>query len=148
MKTAILIDGSFFYIKFKAKNKRHPTQEDVRKLIDETLKAPELQDSILFRAYYYDCYPFDEKVKHPLTKDEINYKETDVMHTDFPDPVVPAINRCGMLTKSAAMAEPATSRPNAIARGDRIFENASVSRIGRRRTIDACLLGTSMPTYD
>ena len=83
MKTAILIDGSFFYIKFRGKNKRHPTPEDVRKLIDKTLTAPELKDSILFRAYYYDCYPFDEEVKNPLTKEKINYAETDVFKARF-----------------------------------------------------------------
>jgi hypothetical protein len=73
LKVAILIDGSFFSKKFYHRNKKHPNPNDVKKLIDTALADPTLKDSILFRAYYYDCYPYNESAKHPITKQKIDY---------------------------------------------------------------------------
>ena len=42
-------------------------------------------------------------------------------HTDFPDPVVPPINRCGMVVRSTAKGVPSTSRPSATASGDLLY---------------------------
>jgi uncharacterized LabA/DUF88 family protein len=78
LKVAILIDGSFFSKKFYHRNKKHPNPNDVKKLIDTALADPTLKDSILFRAYYYDCYPYNESAKHPITKQKFDYSDTNV----------------------------------------------------------------------
>ena len=68
-------------------------------------------------------------------------------HTLLPEPVVPAISRCGMADRSQAAARPATSLPRAKRSGERIFLKASVSISSRRATRLISVLGTSMPTY-
>jgi hypothetical protein len=41
-----------------------------------------------------------------------------LMPTDLPDPVVPAINRCGIFCRSATIGLPAMSLPRAIVNED------------------------------
>lgn len=70
-KVAILIDGGFFIQRFKALNKKkNPGKADVEKLIEDIMqklnaKSGTSFEDILFRSYYYDCYPFDKKIKDP-----------------------------------------------------------------------------------
>ncbi len=45
----------------------------------------------------------------------------EVIHTLFPEPVVPAIKICGIVPRSAATGSPETSRPRAIASEDCIL---------------------------
>ncbi len=68
-------------------------------------------------------------------------------HTDLPDPVVPAISRCGMPVRSAAIAFPETSCPRAKRSGrfSRRWK-ASLSMISRNATSEMSSLGTSIPT--
>lgn len=69
-KVNILIDGGFFIQKFKEREGRLPDADDIEtevKIIMEKTQAKtgtECKD-ILFRVYYYDCTPFDGKVKKP-----------------------------------------------------------------------------------
>ena len=67
-------------------------------------------------------------------------------HTDLPEPVVPAISRCGICVKSAEIGRPSTDMPSAIASGDLIFRKLSDSIISRRLTSAAFGFGTSTPT--
>lgn len=78
MKTAILIDGSFFQKKFYHVHRRNPSAQDVSDVISKTLSDDEFKDDTLFRTYYYDCYPFDKKLKHPITKNITDYKTTPI----------------------------------------------------------------------
>ena len=69
-KVNILIDGGFFIQKFKEREGKMPTADDVeaevKTIMVETQKktGTDCKD-ILFRVYYYDCTPFDGKVKKP-----------------------------------------------------------------------------------
>ena len=43
---------------------------------------------------------------------------SELMHTDFPEPVVPAIRRCGILLRSATTGLPLMSLPSASVNGE------------------------------
>jgi len=69
------------------------------------------------------------------------------MVIDFPEPVLPATNKCGILAKSTKTASPATSRPKGKT-SKSLSKKRSDSTKFRKRTINFCLLGTSIPTSD
>ena len=87
IKTAILIDGAFFlkrYRKLYRKDNRNP--EKVAKNLYTichkhlTIKNKSDQSEIqgnLYRIFYYDCYPLEFKIHHPITEKIINFSETD-----------------------------------------------------------------------
>ena len=66
--------------------------------------------------------------------------------TDFPDPVAPAISRCGIFAKSAMTARPSRSFPRAIGSAARICRNSVDSSTSRSTTISGVGFGTSTPT--
>ncbi len=66
--------------------------------------------------------------------------------TLLPEPVAPAISRCGILDRSTAWARPATSRPSANVSVDPDAEKSTSSRIRRSATMLNSLLGISIPT--
>ena len=68
-------------------------------------------------------------------------------HTLFPDPVVPAISRCGIARRSAHTDSPETSWPRQSARGELCFVYASDSSKSRSATCELSAFGTSMPIY-
>ena len=65
--------------------------------------------------------------------------------TDLPDPVVPAIIRCGMRARSATIALPLMSLPSARDSRPGGFCTSSLDRISLRKTVSRLLFGTSMP---
>ena len=69
-----------------------------------------------------------------------------LMHTDFPDPVAPATNRCGMDAKSPITVRPYTSFPSASG----IFflgeQKAGSCKSSRRGTATFFRLTISIPT--
>ncbi len=68
--------------------------------------------------------------------------------TLFPDPVAPAINRCGIFIRSAIIGLPAISFPREMVILDAASINSGHSRISRRYTMEMSLLGTSIPRAD
>ena len=66
--------------------------------------------------------------------------------TLLPEPVAPAISRCGILDRSTAWARPATSRPSANVSVDPDAEKSTSSRIRRSATMLNSLFGISIPT--
>ena len=66
--------------------------------------------------------------------------------TLLPEPVAPAMSRCGILARSTAWALPATSRPRAKVRVEPDALKSSSSRMRRRATTLKSLFGISMPT--
>ncbi len=69
-----------------------------------------------------------------------------LIHTDFPEPVAPAIRRWGILAISATTGCPPISFPAVKQILEAWLWNSLVSIISRNRTITFSLLGTSMPT--
>ncbi len=69
----------------------------------------------------------------------------ELMQTDLPEPVAPAINRWGILPRSHRITSPPTSRPRAATSGLFSFWNSSDSKRLLRSTERIFLLGISMP---
>ena len=80
-KVNILIDGGFYVQKFKEREGRLPNANDIENeiavIMTETQKktGADCKD-ILFRVFYYDCSPFDGKVKKPGETVETDYLQT------------------------------------------------------------------------
>src|SRR6185503_16469609 len=68
------------------------------------------------------------------------------MQTDFPDPVAPAMSRCGIFARSAMTGRPSRSLPSAIGSAARAFWKSRDSISSRNATISAFGFGTSTPT--
>lgn len=80
-KVNILIDGGFFIQKFKERTGNHPTANDIEAEVSKIMNATQAKTGsdckdILFRVYYYDCTPFDGKVKKPGDTHETDYSLT------------------------------------------------------------------------
>jgi len=72
----------------------------------------------------------------------------ELVHTDLPEPVVPAISTWGSRSMSPTMFRPPMSRPRAKATLDLCSVNSRDSITSRISTGVTCLLGTSMPTTE
>ncbi|OQA13431.1 MAG: hypothetical protein BWY62_01348 [Firmicutes bacterium ADurb.Bin356] len=70
------------------------------------------------------------------------------IQTLLPEPVAPAIKRCGIFDKSATIILPAISLPSASVTGDFAFINSLLSTMSRSTTVAVSLLGISIPTAD
>ena len=66
--------------------------------------------------------------------------------TLFPDPVEPAISRCGIVSSGDTLMRPLASFPSGIVSRDADLVNSSDSRICRRLISSRRVFGTSMPT--
>ena len=80
-KVNSLIDGGFFVQKFKEREGRLPNANDIENeiavIMAETQKKTGANcKDILFRVFYYDCSPFDGKVKKPGDTVETDYSQT------------------------------------------------------------------------
>ena len=69
-----------------------------------------------------------------------------LIHTDLPDPVAPAIRRCGIPLRSAMILLPEMSFPTTNEILDLAFSNSSDSRRSLISTDDGLSFSTSMPT--
>ena len=69
-----------------------------------------------------------------------------LIQTDLPEPVVPAINRCGILAILAVITLPAISRPAQKVTFDSLALNSLEEASSSKDTITLSLLGTSIPT--
>ena len=65
--------------------------------------------------------------------------------TDLPEPVVPAIRRCGMRARFATTGSPPMSLPSARGSAWALSPKALAERISRRRTLSRSSFGSSMP---
>ena len=68
--------------------------------------------------------------------------------TDLPEPVVPAINKCGIFCKSATIGLPAISFPKAMESGDDSSSKVLERNISPKTTKALLSLGTSIPIKD
>ena len=69
-----------------------------------------------------------------------------LMHTDLPDPVVPAMSRCGILAISKIIMLPATSLPRHAVSLLLELRKISDSSSSRINTVALTRFGTSTPT--
>ena len=78
-KTAILIDGGFYNKRAEVLFGKQAPELRVKTLIEYCYKHLSHGDGKqeLYRIFYYDCPPIDKKVLHPMTGENINYKNLD-----------------------------------------------------------------------
>ena len=69
-----------------------------------------------------------------------------LMHTDFPDPVVPATKRCGIEDKSATIDVPKILFPRAIGKFFSSCSNTFEDNISDKTTLSLLGFGISIPT--
>ena len=67
------------------------------------------------------------------------------MHTDLPDPVVPAINKCGIEDKSPTIGLPDIFLPKAIGNLISFFLKSRLFKISLKYTFSLLLFGNSIP---
>jgi uncharacterized LabA/DUF88 family protein len=78
MNVAILIDGSFFWMKhLEARLGQPPSAESVRHACDLIMDDPEFESDRLFRSYYYDSPPYGGRAVHPISQREIEFSTTE-----------------------------------------------------------------------
>lgn len=90
-KVAILIDGSFFIKRIQSLKKQKMSSTEIvnelYKCVDFHLKKTygmkkldedyqEYKEHGHYRTYFYDSYPFEKKVNHPLTNKVTDYSKT------------------------------------------------------------------------
>lgn len=66
-KVAVLLDGGFVTKRWYDAHKTHATAADVRSLVTKLTEKPPVAGLGLFRVFYYDAPPSDERAKHPVT---------------------------------------------------------------------------------
>lgn len=78
IKIAILIDGGFFVKRFNALyNKgRKYTGEQVANYLYAMAHQHVGKRNILYRIFYYDCFPLDKKAHNPISKKCIDFSKT------------------------------------------------------------------------
>ena len=69
----------------------------------------------------------------------------ELIMTDLPEPVEPAISRCGIVSSAATRIRPLMSLPMDMVRRDGDSSNSGDSRTARRLMTSRFVLGTSMP---
>ena len=89
-------------------------------------------------------------IKINLQRSGLNLYNKEVIivltHTDFPDPVVPAINKCGIEVKSPIIGTPEILFPRAIGNFKSRLLKRSFDMISLKNTPSLFSLGISMPT--
>jgi len=86
IKTAVLIDGSFFLKRYRClyeNGGNHSPEEIVINL--NSMIRKHIADEYLYRVFYYDCPPFDQKIYNPYTNKTIDFNksETAIFRKNF-----------------------------------------------------------------
>lgn len=79
-KVNVLIDGGFFWQRFKKINNRNPQPNDVLDVVNDVMSLVKAKtngetEDVLFRVFYYDCRPFGEIIKDQSGND-IDYSKS------------------------------------------------------------------------
>lgn len=78
VKVAIMIDGGFFIKRFNAlyNKDKSLSGEDVADMLYTIAMKHVGNRNTLYRIFYYDCYPLDNKHHNPISKRSIDFKKT------------------------------------------------------------------------
>lgn len=84
-EVAILIDGGFFIQRFKKMNKgKDPLKADIENLIQDIMNKVTQKSNgscidVLYRSYYYDCFPFGKIIKD-INGNKIDFSQTKIFN--------------------------------------------------------------------
>ena len=77
--TAVLIDGEFFLKRFRNIFPHIETPQEIAKEIKTlSIKHTERINSYLYRIFFYDCKPFNNRSHNPVSKRSIDFKREPV----------------------------------------------------------------------
>ncbi len=78
MRTAILVDGSFFLKRHNALNPA--SRDDPQKVANDFYKMVmgHVEGKSLYRILYYDCIPFSKKIINPISSTMIDFSTTSI----------------------------------------------------------------------
>lgn len=79
-KTAILVDGGFYRRKAQSLWGEKRAAERVKELIDYCYRHlyGKRETAELYRIFYYDCPPMETSVYHPFTKQNVDFRHTEL----------------------------------------------------------------------
>lgn len=75
-KTVILLDGGFVKKKLQTIHGAFPTTEHVRALCRRIMEYDRLDDTVLFRVYYYDAPPLSGEATNPVDGSSVSFSGT------------------------------------------------------------------------
>jgi len=75
-RAVILLDGGFVKKKLKVRHGRFPTANDVVALCHGIMTHERLEESTLFRIYYYDAPPLTGSATNPIDKSRTDFEST------------------------------------------------------------------------
>lgn len=75
-RVALLLDGGFVKKKLGERLGHFPAVADVVALTTRVMAQPRLQESRLFRVYYYDAPPFEGTATNPIDGSVLNFSAT------------------------------------------------------------------------
>lgn len=75
-RAAILFDGGFVKKKLAPRLGRFPAPNDVLDTLNTIKAKPRLNETELFRVYWYDAPPFEGRARNPVDGVEINFSAT------------------------------------------------------------------------
>lgn len=76
LKTAVLIDLSFFLKRYKTIFKISDPLEMAKRIRHYVYKSVMKNNDYLYRIYIYDCEPLEKDIELPISKTQINLKNT------------------------------------------------------------------------
>lgn len=79
VKVAVMIDGGFFIKRFNTlyNKDRKMSGEDVADMLYSMAMKHVGSRNTLYRIFYYDCYPLENKHHNPVSKKCVDFKNTD-----------------------------------------------------------------------
>lgn len=84
MKTAILVDGGFYKKRAKRLFGEKSPKQRANEMVEYCLRhlrydvKDKNNENYLYRIFYYDCYPLNKTVFHPLTGKSVNLEKTEL----------------------------------------------------------------------
>jgi uncharacterized LabA/DUF88 family protein len=87
IKVAILVDGEFFLKRYRSLNKHKAgfdqydpvqTAKYFQEMIRSHIKSRTDEKQYLYRALYYDCFPFRKKVHNPVTGKSMDFSKSKI----------------------------------------------------------------------
>ena len=75
-RVVFLLDGGFVTKRLGKQLKRPPTAQDIDDLVKKILQDPNLSGKVLFRVFFYDSPPFQEKKTHPISRASVDYSKS------------------------------------------------------------------------
>ncbi len=78
LKTAVLMDLSFFLKRYNTLFSNLTPEDIAKRIKDYAYKSVGKNNDCLYRIYIYDCYSLDKDVTRPVSKTQLNLKNTEM----------------------------------------------------------------------